>query len=150
VDAALLRAPLAPARAARLGAGLAARLTHRDQCCTNVLLCQSEQYERTEKKSGGAMRLCSFEQGKEIRIGAAIDDEIVDLTGAAPELPREMCALLAAGEPALRAAQAAATRAKSRIALDSVRLHAPILRPPKFLAIGLNYADHIAEAKLET
>jgi 2-keto-4-pentenoate hydratase/2-oxohepta-3-ene-1,7-dioic acid hydratase in catechol pathway len=30
-----------------------------------------------------------------------------------------------------------------------VRLAAPILRPPKFLAIGLNYADHVAEAGLE-
>ena len=96
------------------------------------------------------MRLCTFEQRNEIRIGAAIDDEIVDLTAAAPELPREMCALLEAGEPALRAARDAAARAKNRLALDSVRLLAPILRPPKFLAIGLNYADHIAEARLET
>jgi 2-keto-4-pentenoate hydratase/2-oxohepta-3-ene-1,7-dioic acid hydratase in catechol pathway len=29
-------------------------------------------------------------------------------------------------------------------------LHAPVLRPPKILAIGLNYADHIEETKLET
>jgi 2-keto-4-pentenoate hydratase/2-oxohepta-3-ene-1,7-dioic acid hydratase in catechol pathway len=95
------------------------------------------------------MRLCTFEQGNQTRIGVAIDDAIVDLAAAAPELPREMCALLEAGEPALRAAQSAAARAKSRLALDSVRLCAPILRPPKFLAIGLNYADHVAEAGLE-
>jgi 2-keto-4-pentenoate hydratase/2-oxohepta-3-ene-1,7-dioic acid hydratase in catechol pathway len=31
-----------------------------------------------------------------------------------------------------------------------VRLEAPIARPPKFLAVGLNYADHVAEAGLET
>ena len=31
----------------------------------------------------------------------------------------------------------------------SLTLAAPILRPPKFLAIGLNYADHVAEAGLE-
>ncbi len=29
--------------------------------------------------------------------------------------------------------------------LGAVVLHAPIARPPKFLAIGLNYRDHIAE-----
>ncbi len=29
---------------------------------------------------------------------------------------------------------------------DPIRLRAPLPRPPKFLAIGLNYADHIAEA----
>jgi len=96
------------------------------------------------------MKLCTFELAGAARIGIVLDEEIVDLAAAAPELPREMSALLDAGEPALRAARDAAARAKNRIALDSVRLLAPILRPPKFLAIGLNYADHIAEAKLET
>jgi len=57
------------------------------------------------------MRLCTFEQQSETRIGAAIEDELVDLATAAPDLPREMCALLAAGEPALRAARDAAARA---------------------------------------
>jgi 2-keto-4-pentenoate hydratase/2-oxohepta-3-ene-1,7-dioic acid hydratase in catechol pathway len=60
-----------------------------------------------------------------------------------------MSALLAAGPDALRRAASAASNATSRLALDSVHLAAPILRPPKFLAIGLNYADHIAEAGIE-
>lgn len=34
--------------------------------------------------------------------------------------------------------------------VSSVRLHAPIERPGKIWAIGLNYADHIAESKMET
>jgi 2-keto-4-pentenoate hydratase/2-oxohepta-3-ene-1,7-dioic acid hydratase in catechol pathway len=33
------------------------------------------------------------------------------------------------------------------VALAEVKLHAPIARPGKILAIGLNYADHIAESK---
>ena len=96
------------------------------------------------------MKLCTFELAGAARIGIVLDEEIVDLAAAAPELPREMSALLDAGEPALRAARGAAASAKNRIAVDSVRLLAPILRPPKFLAIGLNYADHIAEAGLDT
>jgi len=96
------------------------------------------------------MKLCTFELAGAARIGIVLDEEVVDLAAAAPDLPREMSALLDAGEPALRAARDAAARAKNRIALDSVRLLAPILRPPKFLAIGLNYADHIAEAGLDT
>jgi 2-keto-4-pentenoate hydratase/2-oxohepta-3-ene-1,7-dioic acid hydratase in catechol pathway len=96
------------------------------------------------------MKLCTFDHEGAARIGVVLDDEIVDLAAAAPDLPREMCALLSAGQPALHAARDAVARARSRIALDSVRLLAPILRPPKFLAIGLNYADHIAEAGLET
>src|SRR5262245_43170503 len=95
------------------------------------------------------MKLCTFEQRGATRLGAVLDDEVVDLAAAVPELPREMSALLAAGEPALRAAADAAGRATQRLALGAVRLRAPILRPPKFLAIGLNYADHVAEAGLE-
>jgi ureidoglycolate lyase len=33
--------------------------------------------------------------------------------------------------------------------LAGVRLHAPVMRPGKIFAIGLNYADHVAEASME-
>jgi 2-keto-4-pentenoate hydratase/2-oxohepta-3-ene-1,7-dioic acid hydratase in catechol pathway len=95
------------------------------------------------------MKLCTFKHTGATRVGSVVNDEIVDLALAAPELPREMTALLAAGSAALATAANAALRAKHRIPLSAVRLAAPILRPPKFLAIGLNYADHVAEAGLE-
>jgi 2-keto-4-pentenoate hydratase/2-oxohepta-3-ene-1,7-dioic acid hydratase in catechol pathway len=96
------------------------------------------------------MKLCTFERAGATQVGVVMDEEVVDLAATALELPREATALLAAGDAALRAAADAASRATSRLPLASVRLLAPILRPPKFLAIGLNYADHIAEAGLET
>jgi 2-keto-4-pentenoate hydratase/2-oxohepta-3-ene-1,7-dioic acid hydratase in catechol pathway len=96
------------------------------------------------------MKLCTFLRDGVPLVGVVTDDGIVDLSESAPELPAEMAALLAAGEPALRRAAAAASAARARIPLDSVRLAPPILRPPKFLAVGLNYADHVAEAGLET
>jgi len=96
------------------------------------------------------MKLCTFLRDGVPLVGVVTDDGIVDLSESAPELPTEMTALLAAGEPALRRAAAAASAARARIPLDSVRLAPPILRPPKFLAVGLNYADHVAEAGLET
>ena len=96
------------------------------------------------------MKLCTFLRDGVPLVGVVTDDGIVDLSESAPELPAEMTALLAAGEPALRRAAAAAAAARARIPLDSVRLAPPILRPPKFLAVGLNYADHVAEAGLET
>jgi 2-keto-4-pentenoate hydratase/2-oxohepta-3-ene-1,7-dioic acid hydratase in catechol pathway len=71
------------------------------------------------------------------------------LSDAAPDLPREMTALLGAGDAALARAASAVKSAKSRTPLAAVSLAAPILRPPKFLAIGLNYADHIAETGRE-
>src|SRR5258706_1627355 len=94
------------------------------------------------------MKLATFTQGH-TRIGIVDGDRIVDLAAAAPELPRDMRAFLAAGPRALDAARAAATRAGARLALADVRLEAPVPRPGKFLAIGLNYADHVAESGME-
>jgi 2-keto-4-pentenoate hydratase/2-oxohepta-3-ene-1,7-dioic acid hydratase in catechol pathway len=96
------------------------------------------------------MKLCTFQHANETRIGVIVGEAVVDLAVAAPDLPREMTALLAAGDAALHAAANATSRARERLALDAVRLLSPVLRPPKFLAIGLNYADHVAEAGLET
>ena len=42
-------------------------------------------------------------------------------------------------------ARVAATDGADRWPLDAVTLLAPVARPPKFLAVGLNYRDHIAE-----
>ncbi|HZT30058.1 MAG TPA: fumarylacetoacetate hydrolase family protein [Bryobacteraceae bacterium] len=38
--------------------------------------------------------------------------------------------------------------APEAIAADSVRLRAPILRPPKIICIGLNYREHAIESKM--
>ncbi len=43
----------------------------------------------------------------------------------------------------------AAKKSGNRIPLDEVKLEAPIARPPEFLAIGLNYADHVEETKMK-
>jgi 2-keto-4-pentenoate hydratase/2-oxohepta-3-ene-1,7-dioic acid hydratase in catechol pathway len=95
------------------------------------------------------MKLCTLRDGQATRVGVVLEDEVVDLASAAPELPRDVTALLAAGDGALRRAASAAGAAPSRLPLASASLAAPILRPPKFLGIGLNYADHVAEAGLE-
>jgi 2-keto-4-pentenoate hydratase/2-oxohepta-3-ene-1,7-dioic acid hydratase in catechol pathway len=96
------------------------------------------------------MKLCTLLQDGAPRAGVVLGDAVVDLALAAPELPRDVAALLAAGPDALARARSVAATARERLPLASVRLAAPILRPPKFLAIGLNYADHVAEAGLET
>lgn len=104
------------------------------------------------------MKLATFTHAGSTRIGIVdgadgadgVDGaEIVDLTVAAPDLPREMVAFLEAGSNAMEAARAAVIDGK-RIPLADVKLEAPISRPPKFLAVGLNYADHVAESGMET
>ena len=91
------------------------------------------------------MKLATFTHQGRTGIGVVTDESIVDLTAAAPELPREMVAFLGAGRDALDIARKAVAGKAGRIALSSLKLEAPIARPPEFLAIGLNYADHVAE-----
>lgn len=93
------------------------------------------------------MKLATFSHGGRTRIGSVVGDEIVDLAAAAPSLPTEMSAFLAAGDEAMGEARAASEKAGHRIPLADVHLEAPVLRPPKILAIGVNYRDHIEEAK---
>lgn len=90
------------------------------------------------------MKLVTFTHADASRVGVVVGEAVVDLGEAAPQLPRDMRALLAEGPSALQAAAAASESQAHRIALRDVHLEAPV-RPRKCLAIGLNYADHIAE-----
>jgi 2-keto-4-pentenoate hydratase/2-oxohepta-3-ene-1,7-dioic acid hydratase in catechol pathway len=92
------------------------------------------------------VKIATFTHAAQSGIGVIAGDSIVDLAAEAPELPRDMIALLAAGAPAIERVRRAVASAR-RIPLSDIRLQAPILHPPEFLAIGLNYADHIAESK---
>ena len=78
-----------------------------------------------------------------------VDEEVVDLSAAAPDLPGEMRAFLAAGPEALAAAEAAVAKGGRRLPLGEVELAAPVPQPGKYLAVGLNYADHVAETGRE-
>ncbi len=95
------------------------------------------------------MKLATFRHANSTRIGIVDGEEVIDLAAASPGLPSEMVAFLEAGRPALQAAHDALASGP-RLALSDVRLDAPIARPPKFLAVGLNYADHVAESKMKT
>ena len=90
------------------------------------------------------MRLAVFSHAGSTRLGVVLEEEVADLAAVAPGLPRDLLPVLEAGAEALAALGRAAQRAP-RLPLAAVRLRAPIARPPKFLGIGLNYADHAAE-----
>ena len=89
------------------------------------------------------MKLCTFEHDGALRAGVVLEDAVVDLSVAAPELPRDVAALLAAGPDALARAQSAAAGARERLPLASLRLaaagpppaevpgHRPQLRRPR-------------------
>ena len=91
------------------------------------------------------MKLATFTENHRRRLGVVDGDTIVDLATAAPHLPQSMMAFLRAGPAAMAEAKAAAEQARQRLPLSKVRLEAPVPRPGKVLAIGLNYADHVRE-----
>lgn len=92
------------------------------------------------------MRLARYQtNGAPPRIGVLVDDELVDLSGRfGPAVGIED--LLAGGRETRQAIAAILSGAAERVPREQVRLCAPIARPPKFLAIGLNYPKHNAEA----
>ncbi len=84
-------------------------------------------------------RLRSDDSGTAAQLGAVDGSEVVSL--ASLDLGDDVVAA-ALLDPAERAA---ALVGAARRPLADVVLLAPVARPPKFLAIGLNYLDHIAE-----
>ena len=91
------------------------------------------------------MKLVTFTQAGRTRIGRVDGDRVLDLSAAG--LPGDMLTLLTGGAESM---QRAAAATGSSYALAEVTLRAPVLRPPKILAVGLNYKDHIEETGLET
>lgn len=92
------------------------------------------------------MKLATFTHQGRSRVGAVVGEEVADLSGRG--LPETMLALLEGGPEALAAAEAAISAAP-RFSLANVRLEAPLARPPKILAVGLNYRAHAAEGGRE-
>ncbi|MBN8629884.1 MAG: fumarylacetoacetate hydrolase family protein [Rhodobacterales bacterium] len=91
------------------------------------------------------MKLVRFSEGGAAgQAGLLVGDKVVPVAALVPDAPADTCDLIAAWDriaPKLaRAAEAPG------IPLAKVRLLAPVPRPEKIMAIGLNYADHIAES----
>ena len=90
------------------------------------------------------MKLVTFEQGgRGERPGLIVDGGLVDLSA---EGFRDAIAFMSA--PA--SVQTDVAKKKPSVELDSVKLKAPVPAPPRIFGIGVNYAEHAAESKVET
>lgn len=89
------------------------------------------------------MKIAAYEQNGAARIGIVRGDTIVD-TGFAGD----MIDLIARWDDLRPTFEALDD--SGAVPLAGVKLTAPVTRPGKIFAIGLNYADHIAESKMET
>jgi 2-keto-4-pentenoate hydratase/2-oxohepta-3-ene-1,7-dioic acid hydratase in catechol pathway len=90
-----------------------------------------------------SVKLAAFEVGKRPYIGLVMDETI-----AAIAFDGSMMDLIAHWDERRKMVEAAAETG-ARYPLSGVHLLAPVLRPGKTFAIGLNYADHIAESRAE-
>ena len=90
------------------------------------------------------MRLVTFVEGdKAPRPGLVVDGGVFDLDA---EGFQDAITFLGAQGSVQADVAGAATRSRTRIALEQVRLLAPVPRPPRLFGIGVNYAEHAAES----
>ncbi|MDM0044415.1 fumarylacetoacetate hydrolase family protein [Variovorax dokdonensis] len=92
------------------------------------------------------MKLVTFRHDGRTSIGKIVEDTIVDLPRADAQLPSTMLELLQGGAEAMERARASKVTAGNAVPLAAARLLAPVPNPSKFLAIGMNYRKHVAEA----
>lgn len=92
------------------------------------------------------MKLVRYIAGGQTLIGVVHDGGVVPLAGLLPQPPHSIKELIAGGKELLARMARALPAASGAMPLESVRLLAPIPDPQKYLAIGMNYADHVAEA----
>ena len=90
------------------------------------------------------MKLATYTANGRTRTGIIVEDRIIDtgVEGTMIDLIRNW--------DALKDRLAAKAAAGGGLSLAEVTLQAPVPRPGKIFAIGLNYADHIAESKMKT
>jgi 2-keto-4-pentenoate hydratase/2-oxohepta-3-ene-1,7-dioic acid hydratase in catechol pathway len=94
------------------------------------------------------MKLAQFSADGRDSIGLILDNGIVDLHTRIPSDVLTMVDLMERWEELRPTLQSMGNRAPD-FSLSQVVLRAPITRPGKIFGIGLNYADHAAEAKME-
>ncbi len=99
------------------------------------------------------MKLITFKAGQGPRLGALVDDQVVDLTAVSSgNLPADMRRFLELGDAGMETARSTVEQALANgqtMAIDAVKIMAPILNPSKVIAIGLNYMDHCREQNIE-
>lgn len=92
------------------------------------------------------MKLLRYLDGSVARLGALNGDEIISLDRLAQDYPT-MISIAAGGAAALDRVREEIDRGLHPRPLKGAQLLAPIERPGKFLAIGMNYRKHAEEAQ---
>ena len=89
------------------------------------------------------MKLLRYHQDETAKLGVLSGEGIVQLDNLGFD---SMLSIIEGGEQALARIAAHLASARPDAALSDVRLLAPLERPGKYLAIGMNYGKHLEEA----
>ena len=90
------------------------------------------------------MKLVTFLHEGIQKIGAVVDDQIIDFSTS--HLPKSMIEFIELGDDGIYQANALIAKNDSKISINDVKLMAPIPKPNKILGVGLNYKAHKEEA----
>lgn len=93
------------------------------------------------------MKLVTFSRRGRTSIGKVVGNAVIDLPASDRTLPSSMRELLNGGAELLDRARKLDVERAASYPLSDVRLEAPIPDPSKYLAIGMNYRKHVAEAE---
>ncbi len=91
------------------------------------------------------MKLVTFQYGDRPRAGLWKEDGVIDLS-VRDDIPANILEILQHWQQLRPRLQSIDETETTRLTVDHTDLRQPILRPPKILAIALNYAAHVAES----
>ena len=93
------------------------------------------------------MKLARYSNKGKIKLGAVKDEGIVELGRRLPAVTDNMIDLIRMWPEVGSAVSQLVAESPPDESLENIHLLAPIARPGKIMAIGLNYADHVQEAR---
>jgi len=95
------------------------------------------------------MRLVAFEQVDGSHIGVITDRGVVDLSRIDPAAPRDLDAVIKAGQLDQLVALMAKAGDEAHHQIGDITIGLPVAKPGKILCLGLNYMDHVAEGPFD-
>ena len=95
------------------------------------------------------MRLVAFEQVDGSHIGVITDRGVVDLSRIDPAAPRDLDAVIKAGQLDHLVALLAKAGDETHHQIGDITIGLPVAKPGKILCLGLNYMDHVAEGPFD-
>jgi acylpyruvate hydrolase len=94
------------------------------------------------------MRIVRFKTENGTRLGVVKGNNVIEVASESAGTPSDLAALLKRGPEALKEFSDSANRASGNQVrlLSEIKAAIPIEHPGKFVCLGLNYADHVAES----